>query len=103
MEGTNTFFRINYNDIPVAKWKEICHTLVVCKVQPEKDDPNRTCITIGRSRICYPGNVGTNTGSLELVKLLFNSVLSCKGACFSSINLKNFYLDMPVPDPDMSE
>ncbi len=32
VEGTNTFFRINYDDIPVAKRKEICHTLVVCAV-----------------------------------------------------------------------
>jgi hypothetical protein len=100
VEGTNTSFRINYNNIPVAKWKEICHTLVVCKVRPEKDDPNRTCITIGESRICYPGNVGTNTASLELVKLLLNSVLSRKGARFSSIDLKNFYLDTPMPDPE---
>ncbi len=99
MEGINTFFRINYDNIPVTKRKEICHTLVVCKVRPEKDDPNRTRITIGGSRICYLGNVGTNTASLELVKLLLNSELSCKGACFSSIDLKNFYLDTPMPDP----
>ncbi len=36
--------------------------------------------------------------SIELVKLLLNGVLSCPGECFSSINLKNFYLDMPIPD-----
>ncbi len=53
VEGTNTFFHINYDDIPVTKQKEICHTLVVCEVRPEKDDPNRTRITIGGSRICY--------------------------------------------------
>ena len=100
VEGTNTFFRINYNDIPVHKRKEICHTLVVCKVRPEKDDPDRTRITIGGSRICYPGDVGTNTASLELVKILLNSVLSRKGARFSTIHLKNFYLDTPMPDPE---
>jgi hypothetical protein len=66
----------------------------------EKDDPNCTRITIGGSRICYPGDVGTNTASLELVKLLLNSELSRKGARFSSINLKNFYLDTPMPDPE---
>ena len=32
VEGTNTFVRINYNDIPITKRKEICHTLVVCEV-----------------------------------------------------------------------
>jgi hypothetical protein len=36
---------------------------------------------------------------LELVKLLLNSVLSRKGARFSTINMKNFYLDTPMLDP----
>jgi len=78
--GTNTFFLIDYSDIPAHKRNEICHTTVVCEVRPEKDDPDRTRITIGGSRICYPGDVGTNTASLELFKLLLNSVLSRKGA-----------------------
>jgi hypothetical protein len=96
--GTNTFFLIDYNDIPVHKCKEICHMLVVCEVRPEKDDPDRTQITIGGSQICYPGDVGTNTTSLELVKILFNSVLSQKGAHFSTIDQKKIYLDTPMPD-----
>ncbi len=96
--GTNTFFLIGYNDIPVHKCKQICHTLVVCEVHPEKDNPNCILITIGGSQICYPGDVGTNTASLELVKILLNSVLSRKGARFSTIDLKNFYLDTPMPD-----
>ncbi len=29
--GTNTFFIINYQDIPLHKRKEICHTMVVWK------------------------------------------------------------------------
>jgi hypothetical protein len=66
----------------------------------EKDDPDHTRITIGGSRICYPGDVGTNTASLEFLKLLLNSVLSRKGARFSTIDLKNFYLDTPMPDPE---
>jgi hypothetical protein len=44
--------------------------------------------------------VGTNTSSLELLKLLLNSVLSWKGACLSSIDLRNFYLDNPMPNPE---
>jgi hypothetical protein len=34
--GTNTFFLINYHDIPCNKRKKICHTMVVCEVCPEK-------------------------------------------------------------------
>ncbi len=85
--GTNTFFLIDYQDIPSDKRKRICHTMMVCEVRPEKVDPNHTQITIGGNRTCYPGDVGTNTTLLELVKLLVNSVLSWKGAHFSSINL----------------
>ncbi len=97
--STNTFFCIGYHDIPLHKRKEICPTMVACEVCLEKDDPKRTQITIGGNRICYPGNVCTNTASLELLKLLFNSVLSQKGARFSSIDLKYFYLDTPMPKP----
>jgi hypothetical protein len=74
--GTNTFFCVNYHGSPSHKNKEICHATVVCEVRPDSDDPNHTRITIDGNRICYPGNVGTNTASLELLKLLLNSVLS---------------------------
>jgi hypothetical protein len=100
VEGTNTFFIIDYDDIPAHKKKQVCHTKVVCEVRPEKDDPDRTRITIGGSIICYHGDVGTNTASLELIKILLNSVLSRKGARFSTIDLKNFYLDTPMKDSE---
>ncbi len=100
IEGTNTFFLIDYQDIPSHKRKEICHTMFVCEVCPEKDDPKCTHITTGGNRICYPGDVGANTALLELVKLMLNSVLSRNSVCFSTINLKNFYLDTPMPNPE---
>ena len=49
---------------------------MVCKVRPEKEDTNRTRITIGGNHIFYLGDVGTPTGYLELVKILIISVLS---------------------------
>jgi hypothetical protein len=74
--------------------------MVVCKVRPEKDDPDCSRITIGSNCICFPGDVGTNTASLKLVKLLLNRVLSCPSACFSFIDLKNFYLNTLMPTPN---
>ncbi len=38
--------------------------------------------------------------SLKLVKLLLNSVLSRKGARFSTIDIKYFYLSTPMSDPE---
>jgi hypothetical protein len=97
--GTNTFHLTWYSDIPHHKHKEIIYTKVVCEIQEGKDDKNCTRITVGGNLIFYPGDAGTNTASLELIKLVLNSVILRKGAQFSTINIKNFYLDMPMEGP----
>jgi hypothetical protein len=63
--------------------------------------PIDTYLLVGLTNcICFLGDVGTNTVSLELFKLMLNSVLSCKGVSFSTIDLKKIYLDTPMPDPE---
>ena len=52
------------------------HSMVVCEVKPQKEYPYRTRITVAGIQICYPGDVGIPTGSLDLVKITINSVLS---------------------------
>ena len=86
MEGTNTFRLIKFADIPQYRRHEICHSMVVCEVKPHTEDPNRTRITVAGSQIYYPGDVGTPTGSLDLVKLIINSVLSRRNARFVSFD-----------------
>jgi len=98
--GTNTFHLIPFADIPHHKRKEIIYTKVVCEIRKGKDDENHTRITVGGNLICYPGDAGTNTASLELIKLMLNSVISRKGAQFACIYIKNFYLDTPMDDPE---
>ena len=85
VEGTDTFYVIRFEDIPKGCLKEICYTSVVCEIRTGKNDLNRTQITICGTNICYLGDVGTNTVSLELFKLMINSILSQTGvkyACF---------------------
>jgi hypothetical protein len=100
VEGTNTFTPIHYNNIPAERRNDITYTRVVCEIRPQKADPNRTRITIGGNRICYPGDTGTKTGSLELVKLQLNSVLSTKDARFACYDISNFYLGTPLDRPE---
>ena len=50
--------------------------------------------------VCYPGDVGTNTASLELFKLMINSVLSRKGAKYVCFDIENFYLSTPLGRPE---
>ena len=78
VEGTNKFFAIKFEKIPKDRLNEICYTSVVCSFRPGGEYPNRTIITICGENVCYPGDVGTNTASLELFKFMINSVLSRK-------------------------
>ena len=83
IEGTETFRVIKYEDVPANRSKEVTYTKVVCEVRPQKYDPNRTLLTIGGHRIIYPGDVATPTASLELLKMIVNSVLSGHGVKFA--------------------
>ena len=70
--------------------------MVVCEVKPHNEDPNHTRITVAGSQICYPGDISTPTSSLNLVKLIINSVMARRNARFVSFDLKNFYLQTPM-------
>jgi hypothetical protein len=44
----------------------------------------------------YPDDCGTPTADILTVKLLFNSIISMPNAKFKTINIKDFYLMMPM-------
>jgi hypothetical protein len=101
VKGINTLFPIAYDKIPADRRRKITYSNVICKVQPEKgDDTDHMRITIGGNNIVYPGDVGTPTGSIEIVKLLINSVLSQRNARLATMDLKNFYLNTPLDRPE---
>ena len=51
---------------------------------------------MGGNRIHFPGDTGTPTAEMLLVKIMLNSVISTPGARFMSIDIKNFYLATPM-------
>ena len=69
---------------------------MVCEGRPNKDDPNRTRISVAGNCVSYPGDVATPTGSLEILKLIINSTLFCPCARFVCFDIKNFYWDTPM-------
>ncbi len=71
----------------------------MCEIQEGNDNKNHTRITVGGNLIFYPGDAETNTVSLELIKLMLNSIILHKGAQFATIDIKKFYLDTPMVDP----
>ena len=50
--------------------------------------------------ILVPFYVSTPTGSLEFFKLMINSVFSRQNAQFAAFDIKNFYLDTPMENPE---
>ena len=68
--------------------KKITHIKVVCEVLTHKADLHSTLITISGNRICYPGDVVIPTGSLDMIKLIINNVLSRRNAWFITFDIK---------------
>jgi hypothetical protein len=52
----------------------------VCSERPQKQEKNRTHMTVSDNLINYPGDKSTQTAELETTKLLFNSVVSMMDA-----------------------
>ncbi len=64
--------------------------------QTRKGRTQPNVITVGGNRINYPDKVATPTAEMLVAKMLFNSVISTKGARFMTIDISNFYLMTPL-------
>ncbi len=94
---TNTIFFKSKSEVPQDRSKEVTYGKIVCSERPQKAEPNRTRLTVGGNRINYPGEVGTPTADMLLVKCMLNSVISTMNAKFMCIDISNFYLNTPMP------
>jgi hypothetical protein len=63
---------------------------VVVDFHPQKANPHQIQITAGGNLINYHGELTTRTADLTTSKLMWNSVLSTKGAKFMCLDIKNF-------------
>ena len=67
-----------------------------CTERPQKiEEPNRTRLTIGWRGYCA-NDVSTPTAKMLLVKIMFNSVISTRGARFMTTDISDFYLATPL-------
>jgi hypothetical protein len=64
------------NLIPLDCRRHIMYGKTVVTYRPEKEVPNRTCLTVGGNRIVHPGNISTPTVEIMTVKMHLNSVIS---------------------------
>ena len=53
---------IPYNNIPLDCRRHIMYGKTVVTYRPEKEDPNRTRLTVGGNRVVHQGNISTLGG-----------------------------------------
>jgi hypothetical protein len=73
---------------------------VCVNYRPEKEDPNCTGVTVGGYFLHYPDDYVTPTIDMITVKLHLNNVISTKNTCYCTIELKDFYLNTPMDQPE---
>ena len=93
---TETIFFIKKGDIPEDRKKDETYARIVCVFCDGKKDKYRTRITMGRNLVNYPGDCGTPTANLLTVKLLLNSIISTPNAKCMTLDLKDFFLMIPM-------
>jgi hypothetical protein len=77
--------------------KDVTYGLITYLIRPDKiEESNKTMLVVGGNRVHYPGNAGTPTADLLTVKLLINSTISTPNAKYTTMDIKNFYLNTPM-------
>jgi hypothetical protein len=82
---------IHPRKIPEGRTATYCK--FVCNKRPQKDEVNRTRLTMGGNLIDYPGDVSTPTADMLTAKILLNSTISDPKARWMCLDVKDFYLN----------
>jgi hypothetical protein len=78
ISGTDTYLFIKLTNTP--KDRKITYGKIVCA-----------------DRLDYAGDVATSTADITTFKILINITLSTKDAAMMMMDIKNYYLDTPLP------
>ena len=98
IKGTNTVILILKYQVP--KDKKVNYGKIVCEMKPEKEDKERTILTVGGNLLDFTSNLSSPTASVTTVKCVFNSVVSTTVERCLLADIKHFYLNNILPDPE---
>ncbi len=93
---TNRIEFIFQHKVLADRMKDITYKQFVCLVRPKKAEPNQVRLMVGGDRMNYTGKLATPTAEMLVAKMLFNGVISTKGAKFMTTDTSNFYLMTPL-------
>ena len=99
IKGTNTIKSVYKCEVPSNRMKVVTCSQFVYSVHPKKCEKNQRRFVVGGDRINYPVEVTMPTAEMLVAKLLFNIVMSTKGARFMTIDISNFCFMIPLMRP----
>ena len=73
---------------------------LVYDIKEHKTETHRTRLTVGGNLLGFPGLLSTPTATVTTAKFLFNSVISTPGAKCLVADVKNFYMNNDLPEPE---
>jgi hypothetical protein len=80
----------------IPKGRKVKYGSFVVDIKDQKEEKERTRLSVGGDQIEYPGDKSTRTAGVTTAKILNNSVISTLGAKFLVIDIKNIYLNTPL-------
>jgi hypothetical protein len=93
--GTDTCFFNKLTNIP--KDRKITYGKIVCDCKPHKKEKERVRLTVGGDRLDYSGDVTTSMADITTLKILVNNTLSTEDAAMMMMDIKNYYIGIPLP------
>ena len=73
---------------------------LVCDIKEHKTETHRTRLTVGGNLLDLPGLLSTPMATVTTTKCLFTSIISTPGAKRLIADVKNFYLNNDLPEPE---
>jgi hypothetical protein len=100
-DGTSTMTAIHQSELPPDRRGDVSYYNPVTREKQDESGQKtyRVRGTYGGDRCNYPYAASAATASMELVKMLLQSVVS-DGAKFMTIDIKDYYLNTPLQRPE---
>jgi hypothetical protein len=90
---TQSFFLYHTDICNIPTDRTVTYACIVIDHCPQKEDPNCVHIIVGGNLIDYLFELTTRTANMVSSKILWNSDISTKGACFAGADIENMYLE----------
>ena len=100
VQGNDILDFIHFNTVPSDRI--VTYANMVCDIRPLKNEKFRIHLTVGGDRLQYPDDTVSPAATLLETKLLLNSTISqsAQGACFMTLDIKDFFLQSLMERPE---